>query len=316
VRITAQLIDAATGNHLWADCYDRNLKDIFALQDEITMKLITELQVNLSEGELARVRAKGTKNLDTYLNLEHAAQRWRCATEEDNIKARELCDAALAFDPKYSRSYCILGATHWSDAQYGWSKSPSDSIAQAEELVQKSLELDNSNALAHIILVFILRYNKQWDKALAESELAVSLGQAFSLGTLATTYTFLGRFDEAIALFKKAFRLDPFPQPYLYQNWGRAYFGAERYGEALSMFKHVLKRARKGAFNLLTAYLFLAMTYAMLGLVKGTRNHMTKLLGMDPYFSLKDVSKRVKYYKNQVNADHIVNAVRQAVLPE
>jgi adenylate cyclase len=130
VRITAQLIDATTGNHLWADRYDRNLEDIFGLQDEITMKVITELQVNLSEGELARVRAKGTKDLEAYLKLEHAAQRWRCATEVDNIKARELCEEALALDPNYSRAYCILGATHWSDAQYGWSKSPSDSIAQ------------------------------------------------------------------------------------------------------------------------------------------------------------------------------------------
>ncbi|MFC1886342.1 tetratricopeptide repeat protein [Thermodesulfobacteriota bacterium] len=317
VRITAQLIDATNGNHLWADRYDRVLEDIFTLQDEITMKVITELQVNLTEGERARVIAKGTNNLEAFLKMQQGIQHWRCLTEEDNIKARKLCEEVIALDPKYERGYIVIGVTHHSDAQFGWSKFPNASLARGEEFIQKALELDDSNSLAHVILANIYRLKRQWDKALAEYELAISLdpNSSFSITGLAFIQTSLGRFDEAIALFKKAIRLDPISPTFFYNYFGRAYFGAERYKEALTIFKLVLKNAKKGEFSLLMAHNNLAMTYAMLDQGEAAKVHVEELLKLDPNFTVEGFSKTI-IYKNQVDADRFINALRKAGLPE
>jgi len=213
-------------------------------------------------------------------------------------------------------AYNLLGAIHWSDTRFGWSKSPDESIARAEELVQKSLELDESYDIAHVILAAIYRFKRQWDKALAENERAVSLSQAsYTIGQLAATHTYLGRSNEAIALFKKAIRFDPFSPTNFYQHFGMAYFGAEQYKDALTIFKQVLERAKKGKFNLVVAHLNLATTYAMLDQDEQAWVHVAELLNVDPNYTVKRFSKTV-VYKNQVDTDRIINAIRKAGLPE
>jgi adenylate cyclase len=139
VRITAQLVDAKSGHHLWAEKFDRDLKDIFALQDEITKEIIISLQVNLTEGEQARIRAKGANNLNAYLKSLEAKKlltRWNI---EDNHKARQLYTEAIELDPNYSISYCGLAITHIMDVWLGSTKSNNDSLAKATELVQKAV---------------------------------------------------------------------------------------------------------------------------------------------------------------------------------
>jgi adenylate cyclase len=149
VRITAQLVDAKSGHHLWAEKFDRDLKDIFALQDEITKEIIISLQVNLTEGEQARIRAKGANNLNAYLKSLEAKKlltRWNI---EDNHKARQLYTEAIELDPNYSISYCGLAITHIMDVWLGSTKSNNDSLAKATELVQKALSLDSYSGYAH-----------------------------------------------------------------------------------------------------------------------------------------------------------------------
>jgi adenylate cyclase len=149
VRITAQLVDAKSGHHLWAEQFDLDLKDIFALQDEITKEIIISLQVNLTEGEQARIRAKGANNLNAYLKSLEAKKlltRWNI---EDNHKARQLYTEAIELDPNYSISYCGLAITHIMDVWLGSTKSNNDSLAKATELVQKALSLDSYSGYAH-----------------------------------------------------------------------------------------------------------------------------------------------------------------------
>ncbi len=137
VRITAQLIDALSGHHLWAERYDRDLKDIFALQDEITMKIITAMQVKLTVGELANVWAKGTKNLEAYLKCMEAFTNYFRQTKEGNALGKKLAEEVIALDPKYPRGYIVLAQTHLWDILLGTTESPEKSLAKAKELTRK-----------------------------------------------------------------------------------------------------------------------------------------------------------------------------------
>jgi len=131
VRITAQLIDALKGNHLWSERYDRNLNDIFAVQDEITKNIITALQVKLTEGEQARSAAKGTNNLEAYLKYLQARELIHHINIETNALAKQLAEEAISLDPEYAWAYKILGQSHMLDVWLGTSKSPKDSMGKA-----------------------------------------------------------------------------------------------------------------------------------------------------------------------------------------
>jgi len=315
LRINAQLIDAIKGHHLWAEKYDLDLKDLFALQDEITMKIITELQVKLTEGEYGRVLAKGTKNLKAYLKCLQAIRIHRRSTKEDNLKSRKMFEEVIALDPNYPRPYIYLGWTHLLDVQRGWSKSPKEDLARAEELAKKALELDDSLGLPLRLLADIHMTKKQWDKALAEAELAVSKDpNEQNMYGLAYTLWVVGRHEESIAWFKKAFRLDPSPPALYIRMLGIAYFNAERYEEALTEYKRAL---RKGGFNPKRLHLGLAAIYAMLGQEEKARHHVAEVLKIDPKDSLKRHAKIFRwFFKNRADADRWINALRKAGLPE
>ena len=168
VRITAQLIDALSGHHLWAERYDRVLKDIFALQDEITMKVITALQVELTGGEMAGMIAKGTKNIDAFIKYLQAYELISRANKERNAQAKKILEEAVALDPEYPRLYMGLSIVHMYDMWYGTTESPDQSLDRAFELAQKAISLDNSNATAHGILGHVYAMKRQYDRAIAE----------------------------------------------------------------------------------------------------------------------------------------------------
>jgi TolB-like protein len=175
IRIAAQLIDALTGNHVWAERYDRNLKDIFTVQDEITKKIITAMQVKLTEGEQAQTFGKGTKNLDAYLKYLQAREFMIRYNPESNAFAKQLAEEAIALDPKYASAYYALAGTHITDYWLGTSKSPKDSMEKAVELLQKVIILDDTHAEAHALLGWTFANTGQHDKAITEGEKAVAL---------------------------------------------------------------------------------------------------------------------------------------------
>ncbi len=149
IRITAQLIDALTGNHLWAERYDRNLNDIFAVQDEITKKIITAMQVKLTEGEQAQAAARGTNNLEAYLKYLQARELYDRHNPESTALAKQLAEEAIALDPMYAGAYSVLAVSHLNDYWLGTSKSPKDSLEKSIELLQKAITLDDTYAEAH-----------------------------------------------------------------------------------------------------------------------------------------------------------------------
>ncbi len=213
VRITAQLIDALTGHHLWAERYDRDLKDIFALQDEITMKVINALQVELTEGEHARLWGKGTDNLQAYLKSLRAREYYLTQTKEDNDLARRTAEEAIALDPEYAPPYHVLSITHFMDILFRTTKSPKQSMTRAVELVQKAIALDDSYALAHGWLGFLYSWLRKYEEGIMEAQKCVALDPNGAHGYLylCMVYRFAGRHEEAVQAIEKAMRLNPFP---------------------------------------------------------------------------------------------------------
>ncbi len=319
VRITAQLIDATTGHHLWSEKYDRDMKDLFALQDEITHKIIVELQVKLTEGEQARVSHKSTTNLEAWSYAVRGLKLFERVSKENNAKAMELLERAVELDPGYVWAWVRLAWTHVVAAKPGWSQSPSESIKKAVEISQKVLVLDESDSDVCALLGLIYLIQDRLEEAVTEGEKSVVLGptnaQAHVL--LAVTMNDVGRFDEAIELVKKAMRLHPYYPAYYLQWLGGAYRMTGRYEDALTVYKQLLGRSRKGEFPSLTTHLFLADVYAEFGKEEEARTHAAEVLKIKPGFSLEEVSKISTYeYKDPAHLERRLNALRKAGIPE
>jgi adenylate cyclase len=312
VRINAQLIDAIKGNHLWSETYDRELKDIFAVQDDITQKILTGLQVELTRGEQARVYARGTNNLKAYLKYLQAYEKWIQMNKESNPLARQLAEEAIALDPDYAVPYLILAATHMMDVFLGSSKSPKDSINQAMELNKKALALDDSLAVAHSQLGLLYTMTRQHDKGVAEAERGVELNPNSSVAhdLLGMTLDYAGRPEEAIPMFKKAIRLAPFAPAKFYYHLGRAYLFTGQCEEAISACEEAVRRGS----NTPAAHRIATAAYSICGREEEARTAAAEVLRLNPNFSCDHYAKR-EPFKNQADIDLIIGALRKAGLP-
>ena len=311
IRITAQLIDALTGHHLWAERYDRNLKDIFAVQDEITKNIITAMQVKLTRGEQARTAAKGTNNLEAYLKLLQAREKMFQVNKENNALAQRLVEETIALDPDYASAYAFLGATQMIDVLLGSSKSPKDSIKKAIELSKKALSLDESLASAHSVQGFIYAMTGQHDKGIAEAERAVELdpNSATAHHHLCLTLRLADRPDEAIPVCKKAIRLEPYAPAAYYYNLGMAYLSARQCEEAISACEEALRREN----NNLIAHVNATAAYSICGRDEEARATAKEVLRISPRFSLEKFLKNISV-KNQADREQYVEALRHAGL--
>ncbi|MBW2116215.1 MAG: tetratricopeptide repeat protein [Deltaproteobacteria bacterium] len=316
VRVSAQLVDATTGHHLWSDQYDRYVKDLFALQDEITHKIVVALQVELTEGEQAHVRHRSTNNLKAWGCAVRGYSLFERYNKEDNAKARDLFKRAVKIDPKYAWAWTWLAYTHWIDARFGFSESRPDSFKRAVDLAQKALSLDESDPDAHALLGAIYLFQRQHEKAIVEGKKAIALGpnNAENHALLAMTMFHAGRFEEAIGLGMKAMRLSPH-----YPSWYLLVFGAPnlflgRYEEAIDAFESCLERSKKeGGAILILAHCYLAATYSELGRVEEARVQASEVLNINPKFSLEWVRK-ASFLKDPVQLGRFLDALRKAGL--
>ncbi len=311
LRITAQLIDATTGSHLWAERYDREMKDIFATQDEITMKILTSLRVSLTEGEVARMQAKGTNNLDAYLLFLQGYQEVGRTNKDGNFLGRQMAQKAIALDPKYALAYHLLATTYANEVPLGLSEDPRLSIKKAMELTQKALALDKSLALPHALLGWIYTLMLQHDKGIAECEQAVNLepNSAIAYSYLSVALRYAGRPKEAITMCKEAIRLDPIPLSFYYQSLTNAYCIAGEYEEAIA----AGKKATSIEPNNLLAHAFLAAAYALHGREEEARIEAAEVLRINPKFSVDQWAKTMPY-KNEADRELTIGALRKAGL--
>ena len=313
VRITAQLIDAIKGHHLWAERYDRELKDIFTVQDEITKKIITALQVELTEGELARLSAKGTDNLQAYLKLLQGREHFYTITKEGNAQARSLFEEAIELDPEYANAYLYVGVTHWMDIMLGSSKSRKESLKQAFKFIRKSIALDESNPWGHTQLGWLYFMTKQYDKGIAECERAITLApnSANAHIWMSLVLLYAGRHEESVQYAEQALRLDPLPEHWYLRQMGSAYSWVGRYEEAIAF----LKKALQGAPNDILTHRWLTVTYSSAGRLEEARAQADEILRINPNYSL-ELAKKTVPFKNQTDRERYLEALRKAGIPE
>jgi adenylate cyclase len=288
VRINAQLIDATMGYHVWSERYDRELEDIFALQDEITMEIITALQVKLTEGETARLTSRGTKNLQAYLKFRQGRAIFLKITKENNDLARQIFKDVIELDPAYAPAYTLLGSTYWMDVFYGSSKSPKESIAKAMQLQQKAIALDEFYGPAHSSLGWVYAMVGKHEKGISEIERAIELAPNDSVAYMWMSYVLrlAGRNEEAIRYSEQAIRLNPIPPSWYFRGLALNYMYAKRYDEAITTCKKGLKHAPNDIITHLTC----AAIYGRAGRRDAARAEAEEVLKRNPKFSAVSIS--------------------------
>jgi TolB-like protein/Tfp pilus assembly protein PilF len=330
VRIAAQLIDALTGYHLWAGRYDRDLQDIFALQDEMTLKILTAVRVKLTYGgdisraeKFAEKYYRGKQGLDCYLKLTEAARYQRTNIEENNV-ARRMIEEAIAMCPENPMGYLELGWVYYSDYWMGNTKSPRETLEKGIELGQKVVAMDDSIADAHALLCALYLLKREYEKAGAEGERAMALnpGSPAVLHINGNLRIWTRRPEEAIPLFRKAIRLNPFGPSYLYRDFGMALeeccrlapqsiLNTGRFEEAVS----ALKKAIQIAPDDIYAHILLAVTYFVMGREKEARAEAAEVLRINPKFSAEKHVKTLPYSGiTQSEIDEAINNFRKAGL--
>jgi len=321
LRITVQLIDALKGHHLWSERYDRDLKDIFALQDEITIKILAGVKVKFfAGGDISRAEKyaekyyKGKQGLDCYLKLMQAMGHFVHMNIADNNLARRLAEEAIAMCPETPEGYVALGWINFYDYMLGNTKFPRDTIEKATELAKKTLAMDDSMGNAHGLLGWLYMCKREYDKAIAEGERDVALNpnDHIALHCYAAFLTYAGRPEEAIPLLQKAIRLSPFGPAAEYVNFGHALRMTGRFEEAVSAYKKAIQIAPGRADN----HSNLAVAYSMMGREKEARAEAAEVLRRNPKFSLDSYAKKpgILLYKEQSERDKVIDAMRKAGL--
>ena len=311
VRITSQLIDAKNGEHLWAEKYDRELKDIFEIQDQISKKIVTSLRINLSEGEQARIFEKQSKSLDVFLKHIEAASLWREGTQKSLIRYGQLAQEIIDIEPESTIGYRLLGWYHWGLAMRGI--SPQESMKKSFKFAQKALSWDEFDSLSHALLGSVYLVMRKYEEAIESGKRAVELDPngAMVQGLLGMTLSYAGHLDEAIAHLRQAIRLNPFPAYWYYFNLGRCYLQKGQYEEALIEYKKALQRSPNSYLN----YLGLATVYVFLDRQEEAEAAAKKVIELNPKFSISSVSTALPY-KNPTELKRVLDAMRKAGFPE
>jgi adenylate cyclase len=309
LRITAQLIDATTGRHVFSERYDRELKDIFATQDEITIKVLTALQVALTEGEYARFKARGVSNVEAYFKLLEAWDVFQQVNKENNARVRKLAEEALALEPGSSKAYAIIAMTHFWDFWIDPAKSPDESIAQGIKMADRAITLDKDNSYAHGVLAMLYVNNEEYDKAVEEAEVAASLDNG-ALTNLGSTLMHACRSTEAISVLEKALRLNPLrPHSSCLMNLGVSNSHIGQYDQSVVYFKKLLQNQP----DHLMGNIGLTATYSRMGRMEDARKQAAEVLRINPKFSLERYAQRIRY-KNPVYKERSLEALRKAGL--
>lgn len=288
LRVNAQLIEAQTGRHLWAERYDRTLADIFDIQDDLAQRIVTELDVKLLKGEQARTWRKSTRNpqaYDLFLTGQHHYKRFN---REDMAIAQALFQESLDLDPKFSMGMVYLGWTHAIQGRSGWSPDPEDSYFKALALGREAAEADPTLADAANLLsgVLLWRGNHAEAVAAADKALALNPNQADILGWCGFVLAVNGRAEEAASLVQRALRRNPFPPDWYFNALGASLLFSYRVEEALSAYRKCVDRLP----DLLPGQLGLTVAYVVAGKPEQATAQVRQALRINPKITAEDNS--------------------------
>jgi TolB-like protein/class 3 adenylate cyclase/Tfp pilus assembly protein PilF len=317
LRITAQLIDALEGHHLWAETFDKEMKDLFVIMDEITLEIAKALSVELMALGIAETKIADTKIIEAWILLAKGIYHSIRLSKEDNAKAREFLEKSVKLDPNLATAWSWLAQANFLAARYQWSASRTESIKQAKKFAQKAIIIDESYSQPHCWIGTIYLLQRKYDEALAEHEKAVALGpnDPFAHWYLGRHLFFIGQPDSAVPLLKKALRLNPYPHWGIPGVLGRIYLHLGQYEDASAMFEKVHEICIEGGCSMKWPHLYLSMLYVELGQNEKARSHMKKVLEYDPSFNIEHRRKQ-NLFKDQTMNERELAAHRIAGAPE
>ena len=311
VRITAQLIDAATSTHLWADRYDRDLTDIFEVQDEVVEKIVGALAVTLTQGEQQRLRRHGTSNVEAYECWLRARALFTRGTRESIVEARAMYRRAIEFDHNFAAPHAGLAFAAIADHTSGWALDSTQALLEAERWARRALELNDQEPVSHMALGNVLLWRRDHKGALAEFARMIALDPNFAQGHTATGLALMYAGEPARALepFAIAMRLDPHYPDIVLHFLAQANFSLGKYEiAAQQLLDRIARNPSTDASRML-----LASCYGHLGRAEDARAVWAELLKVNPDFSLAQRA-RVLPYKNPDDFQRILEGLAKAGL--
>lgn len=309
IRVTVQLIDAEADRHVWAERYDRELADIFAIQDEMTRAIVATLPGRVEAAAHDRVKRKPTDNMAAYECVLAAKVLHHRSTREDNAEAQRLLERAIALDPNYAHAHawraCVLGQT-WV---YSWCADRDATFEQLAVELEIALKLDDNDSDVHRILAALNLNREDHDKAAYHQERALALNPNYDLVVVqqGELLTWLGRPEEGIDWIKKAMRLNPYHPERFWSHLGRACYCAEKYAEAAEAFSRITRPDH-------THHAFLAATFAQMGNAVAAAAHAAEVLKREPNFSAATYLT-TQHYKREVDRERHAAGLLKAGLP-
>jgi adenylate cyclase len=314
IRVTGQLIDSLSGTHIWADRFDRDLTDIFAVQDELTREIIGALRLKLTDSEKARVGSGGTQNVEAH-DLFLKGRELLFANKRDRNTFEQCIECfrgALELDSNYAAAYAGLGMAHVHDFQNHWSESAETSLDKAESLVNESIAKDDNDPFAHYVASVVYTWKRDHEWAAREVDRALALNPNFALANNARAFVhiYAGEPLRALPLIEKAIRLDPAQQ--LYRHFlGTAYFVAGNYETAAAVFKDRIAVVP----NTDLSRSFLASALGHLGQLDEARRIWDELKEINPRYSYQDHFGRLPF-RNSADGEKFTEGLRKAGLVE
>jgi adenylate cyclase len=312
VRITAQLIDAGSGGHLWAERFDRDLTDIFATQDEVVEKIVGALAVTLTQGEEQRLHRRGTGNVEAYESWLRGRELLTRATRESVVQARAMYRRAIEIDLNFAAPHAGLALAAISDYVSDWAPDPAQALDEAERWARRAVELNDQEPVSHMALGSALLWRRDHAGALAEFRRMIALDPNFAQGHAATglALMYAGRAAEALEPIAMAMRLDPHHSPIVLHFLAQANFSLGKYETAA---QQLLERiARTPGTD--SSRMLLASCYGHLGRAEDARAVWAELLKVNPDFSLEQRA-RVLPYKEARDFQRIAEGLAKAGLP-
>ena len=317
IRITAQLIEATTGTHRWAEHYDRNLEDVFGVQDDVVRTIVTILAAHVRRAETERTRAKPPNSwqaYDYYLQAVDASVSFSSTRNMANDdEARRLLQQSLVIDPNYARSYARLAHTYagsWVNPAHKDFLNPA-ALERAHEFALKAVQLDRKLPQAHVALGWVLAYKRQHDGSIAAFEKAATLNLNYVNWRFAMALIFAGASKRAIEVVHAYMRLDPFYVPYASLVLAYAHYMLEQYTHALSPLRDFVSQAP----TWWAGRSLLAATLARMGHLDEARAEAVEALRLAPNFSISGF-RPLFGLKNERDEDHLFDGLRKAGLPE
>lgn len=314
VRINAQLIEAASGAHLWAERYDGEMDAVLNMQDKITQSIISALAVKVGGGERQDLGAPLTHSAEAYDHFLRGRQHFYLyLNRAENKKARELFHKAIQSDPSFAMAYAMLAWTHVFDAMNGWSDKPEQSLGDANDSATKAISLQKALPVAYFVTGLAYRERGEYVKALVEAEKAIQYDPNYANAhvLLATLLYYAGRPQEGLERIQKAIQLNPH-HPYNYSfHLGQAYYILRRYDEAIEAFKRGIESNPTSE----RLHVWLAAAYAQSGAIEEARWEATQVLTLNPGFSRVRIQKTFPF-KNPADREHFLDGLRKAGLAQ